>query len=77
VIEKYKSHIIAALGTLLFMGLVFLLLWFLQLDFVEPVEDEGIVVTFGYAEDGGGMEQANPIEEETEPQIERAFRFGA
>lgn len=70
-IEKYKSHIIASLGTLLFMGLVFLLLWLLRLDFIEPVEDEGIVVTFGYAEDGGGMEQANPIEDEAEPQIEQ------
>jgi TonB family protein len=71
VIEKYKSHIIAALGTLLFMGLVFLLLWFLRLDFLEPVEDEGIVVTFGYAEEGGGMAESSSVEENSDPQIEQ------
>ena len=57
-IKKYKSHIIAAVGTVLLMALVALLLWLLQLEYSMPVEEEGIVVTFGYDEDGTGMQDA-------------------
>ena len=68
-IRKRQSHIIASLGTFLFMFLLFLLLWFLHLNYVTPVEDEGIVVTFGYAEEGGGRPDANQVKEE--PQIKK------
>jgi TonB family protein len=53
--KQYQSHIIAFLGTLLSMGLIFLLLWFLQVKAPVFVEDEGIIVLFGNSEDGGGM----------------------
>ena len=68
-IRKRQSHIIASLGTFLLMFLLFLLLWFLHLNYVTPVEDEGIVVTFGYAEEGGGRPDANQVKEE--PQIKK------
>lgn len=37
------------------MILVFLLLWFLHLKYVAPLEEEGIEITFGEIEEGGGV----------------------
>jgi hypothetical protein len=51
VFKKYDSHIIAVVGTLVFMVLVFLLLWFLRMTFNPPKEEKDIVVTFDVMED--------------------------
>ncbi|MBO5816561.1 MAG: hypothetical protein J6R26_01250 [Paludibacteraceae bacterium] len=53
--KKYQSHIIAFVGTIIALILVFLLLWFLHLKYVKPVEDEGIEITLGEVEEGGGV----------------------
>ena len=52
--KKQKRHIIATFGTLLFMLLVFLLLWLLQLTAMKPEQEEGIEVAFGEVEEAGG-----------------------
>ena len=52
--DKQKRHIIATLGTLLFLLLLFLLLWFVYLRVPQPVEEEGVEVAFGEVEDAGG-----------------------
>ena len=52
--KKHKRHIIATFGTLLFMLLVFLLLWLLQLTAMKPEQEEGIEVAFGEVEEAGG-----------------------
>ncbi len=51
---RYKSHIIASIGTALFMLLLFLLLWMVYIDRYEKPEDEGIMVSFGDADMGEG-----------------------
>lgn len=53
-VSSKKSNTIAALGTIIFMVLLFLLLWFIYIDRVQEVEDQGIEIAFGNAEDGGG-----------------------
>ena len=57
-----QSHIIASVGTVLTMLLMFLLLYWLQVQAPEQLEDEGIVVAFGNADDGGGMPDACPVD---------------
>ena len=44
------------------MCLVFLLLWWLQVKAPVQIEDEGIVVAFGDAEEGGGMPDVRPLD---------------
>lgn len=56
-VSSKKSNTIAALGTLIFMMLVFILLWFICINRVQQPEEEGIEVAFGNAEDGGGYVQ--------------------
>ena len=53
--KQYQSHIIAFLGTLLSLCLILLLLWFLKLTAPVYEEEDGIVVTFGNAEEGGAL----------------------
>lgn len=59
--KEYQSHIIALAGTLLLLLILLLLL--LKLSIVAPVqlEDEGIVITFGDADEGGGMPDVLPM----------------
>ena len=52
--NKQKRHIIASVGTVLFMLLVFLLLWLIRLWAVVPEQEEGIEVAFGEVENAGG-----------------------
>lgn len=61
--KKQERHIIASVGTLLFMLLVFLLLWFIYLTAVVPEEQEGVEVAFGEVEEAGGYmaEQSEAI----------------
>jgi outer membrane biosynthesis protein TonB len=60
-VKEYQSHIIALAGTLLLLLILLLLL--LKLSILAPVqlEDEGIVITFGDADEGGGMPDVLPM----------------
>lgn len=69
-IKKHQSHIIASVGTLLVMLLIFLLLWWLHMTYVKPIEEEGIVVTFGYAEEDGG--ESDSKQQKTEPKVKHS-----
>ena len=60
--KQTQSHIIALVGTIISMCLVFLLLWWLQVKAPVQIEDEGIVVAFGDSEDGGGMPDVRPLD---------------
>ena len=60
--KQSQAHIIASIGTILSMCLVFLLLWWLQVNAPVLQEDEGIVVAFGDAEEGGGMPDVRPLD---------------
>ena len=60
--KEYQSHIIAISGTIVFLLLVLLLLFKCTITAPIPVEDEGIVITFGDAEDGGGMPDVMPMD---------------
>ena len=52
--NKQKRHIIASIGTTLFLILVALLLWYLRLYAHQPEQEEGIEVAFGEVEEAGG-----------------------
>lgn len=60
--KNIQSHIIASIGTILSLLLIFLLLWWLQVKAPVQIEDEGIVVAFGDAEEGGGMPDVRPLD---------------
>ena len=49
--KKQQRHIIASVGTALFLLLVFLILWFCYLTAVAPEQDEGIEVEFAELEE--------------------------
>ena len=56
--KRKDSHIIASIGTLLFLLLLFLLLWFVYIHVPQTEEEEGMEVAFGeIAEAGGYMPQ--------------------
>ena len=57
---KHKERIYGVLGTVVFMLLLFLLLWFVVIDSPYSYEDEGIMVSFGDADFGGGIETEEP-----------------
>ena len=61
--KQTQAHIIAFVGTVISLCLIFLLLWWLQIRVPLQVEDEGIVVAFGDAEEGGGMPDVRPLDE--------------
>ena len=58
--KQTQAHIIAFVGTVISLCLIFLLLWWLQIRVPLQTEDEGIVVAFGEAEDGGGLPDVRP-----------------
>lgn len=64
--KQTQAHIIAFVGTVLSLCLIFLLLWWLQIRVPLQTEDEGIVVAFGEAEDGGGLPDVRPLDEITQ-----------
>lgn len=64
--KQLQSHIIAFFGTLLSLCLVFLLLWLLTVKAPVLVEDEGIMVAFGNADEGGGTPDGSYIDEITQ-----------
>lgn len=59
--KDYQSHIIAGAGTIIFLLLLLFLLLRLSMSAPLQVEDEGIVITFGDADEGGGMPDVLPI----------------
>lgn len=64
--KQTQAHIIAFVGTVLSLCLIFLLLWWLQIRVPLQMEDEGVVVAFGEAEDGGGLPDVRPLDEITQ-----------
>ena len=52
--KKQERHIVATVGTILFMLLIFLLLWFVRLNAVVPEQEEGVEIAFGEVEEAGG-----------------------
>lgn len=59
---KQRSHIEAAVGTVIAMLLLFLLLWLVYLSTAVPEEEEGIEVAFGVTDEGGGYEpEQSPV----------------
>ena len=65
--KKEERHIVASIGTLLFLLLLFLLLWFVTLVAVAPEQEEGIEVAFGEVAEAGGymseQSEAVPLEQ--------------
>ena len=59
--KEYQSHIIALAGTLLLLLILLLLLFNLSIEAPIQLEDEGIVITFGDADEGGGMPDVLPM----------------
>lgn len=57
--KEVQSHTIASIGTIVLLGLLFLLLWLVFLPVPQPEEDEGIIVSFGEEMVGGGVPEAN------------------
>ncbi len=49
--KKQNRHIIATIGTLLFMLLVLLLLWYVRLEAVAPEQEEGVEIAFAEMEE--------------------------
>lgn len=69
---KQKSNIIASIGTLIALLLLFLLLWFVYMGAPVLPEDEGIEVAFGDVREAGGFQpepehQSTPMESVTPP----------
>lgn len=69
---KQKSNIIASIGTLVALLLLFLLLWFVYMGAPVLPEDEGIEVAFGEVQEAGGSEpnpeaQSVPMESVAPP----------
>lgn len=69
---KQKSNIIASIGTLVALLLLFLLLWFVYMGAPVLPEDEGIEVAFGDVREAGGYQpepehQSTPMESVTPP----------
>lgn len=60
--KRIDSHIYASVGTVVCLLLLLLLLFKLSMTAPVMEEEEGIVVTFGTAEDGGGMPDATPVD---------------
>ena len=62
--KDYQSKLYGALGSALPMLLIFLLLWFIMVDKPYEPEDEGIMVSFGDSDVGGGqpIEAAAPVQ---------------
>lgn len=76
--KKQERHIVASIGTLLFLAIVFLLLWLIKMHAYQPEQEEGIEVAFGEVEEAGGYmaEQSEavplPAPEPTAPDVASA-----
>ncbi len=70
--KKQERHIIATVGTVLFLLLVFLILWFCYLTAVAPEQDEGIEVEFAEIEEVEEPEDAPSLSAYAEEPSEAA-----
>lgn len=70
--KEYQSHIVAGVGTLVLLLLLLLLLLFSTMKAPVLLEDEGIVITFGNADEGGGMPDALPMDPIEQPEQQPA-----
>lgn len=52
--KNQERHIIASVGTAIFLLIVFLLLWFIRLTADVPEEEEGVEIAFGEVAEAGG-----------------------
>ena len=59
--KDIQSHIIAGVTTVVILLLLLLLLFKLTISAPIQMEDEGIVITFGDADEGGGMPDVLPM----------------
>lgn len=59
--KDIQSHIIAGVTTVVILLLLLLLLFKLTISAPIQMEDEGIVITFGYSDEGGGVPDALPL----------------
>ena len=59
--KDIQSHIIAGVTTVVILLLLLLLLFKLTISAPIQMEDEGIVITFGNADEGGGTPDALPL----------------
>ena len=59
--KEYQSHIIAGAETIVLLLLLLLLLFKISMHAPIQLEDEGIVITLGEADEGGGMPDALPM----------------
>lgn len=64
--KDYLSHIIAGTGTIVLLLVLLLLLLYTTMSAPIILEDEGIVITFGEAEEGGGMPDMVPFDQITQ-----------
>lgn len=66
--KDFQSHIIAGALTIVLLLLILLLLCKLTMHAPIQLEDEGIVITFGEADEGGGMPDVLPFDQITQPE---------
>ena len=70
--KEYQSHIVAGVGTIVLLLLLLLLLFKITMHAPIQLEDEGIVITFGNADEGGGMPDALPMDPIEQPEQQPA-----
>lgn len=70
--KDVQSHIIAGIGTIVLLLLLLLLLFKITMHAPIQLEDEGIVITFGNADEGGGMPDALPMDPIEQPEQQPA-----
>ena len=70
--KDIQSHTIAGAVTVVLLLLLLLLLFKLTMRAPIQLEDEGIVITFGNADEGGGMPEALPLDQIAQPEQQPA-----
>lgn len=76
--DNKSEHIIATIGTIIFLILLFLLLWYVYIGATKEPEEEGVEVAFGDVDNAGGYmpdeEQSmpSPVEEAVAPPVAEA-----
>ena len=70
--KDIQSHTIAGTVTIVLLLLLLLLLFKLTMRAPIQLEDEGIVITFGNADEGGGMPDALPLDQIVQPEQQPA-----
>lgn len=63
--NRYRKH--GIIGTVLFHAVLILILWFTLLE-TTPVEEEGLLVNYGFTDNGQGAEEPAPATTPMQPQ---------